>query len=119
MKETLRMKPPIGYMSKICTEKTELTDQKEKSVSIEKGVVIGIPVYSIHNDPEYYIKPSEFNPDRFNVENGGIKRFKDKGVWLGFGDGPRVCLVTLKITSNISNPIIECIYVIKFEQTYL
>lgn len=60
------MKPPIVYMSKICTEKTELTDQKDKTILIEKGMVVGIPVYSIQNDPEYYTNPLEFNPDRFN-----------------------------------------------------
>lgn len=87
------MKPPIGYMSRICTEQTELTDQKDKKVLIEKGIVVGIPVHSIHNDPKYYANPSEFNPDRFSEENGGIKSYKEKGVFLGFGDGPRICLV--------------------------
>lgn len=31
-------------------------------------------------------------PERFNPENGGIKAFRDKGVLLPFGDGPRICL---------------------------
>lgn len=31
-------------------------------------------------------------PERFNSENGGLKAFKDKGVYLAFGDGPRICI---------------------------
>lgn len=90
--ETLRIKPPIGLMSKMCTEPTELTDQNNKKVRIEKGITVAIPVYSIHNDAKYYSSPEEFNPDRF-AENGVLKSFQDNGVYLGFSDGPRICLV--------------------------
>lgn len=31
-------------------------------------------------------------PERFDSEHGGLKAFKDKGVYLSFGDGPRICL---------------------------
>lgn len=31
-------------------------------------------------------------PERFNPEHGGVKVFKDRGVFLPFGDGPRICL---------------------------
>lgn len=41
---------------------------------------------------EYFHDPETFIPERFNVEHGGVKAFKDRGVFLPFGDGPRMCL---------------------------
>lgn len=40
---------------------------------------------------EYYPSPEAFIPERFNPENGGVKAFKDRGVLIPFGDGPRIC----------------------------
>lgn len=61
-------------------------------MTIEKGTVVVIPIYSIHHDPEHYPNPEVFDPERFNEANGGIKNYRDKGVYLPFGDGPRMCL---------------------------
>lgn len=46
----------------------------------------------MHYDPEYYDEPEKFKPERFDPENGGVKEYKDKGVFFPFGDGPRICL---------------------------
>lgn len=43
-----------------------------------------------HNrDPKYYPNPEVFNPERFNEEE---QRNRHKGTYLGFGEGPRLCL---------------------------
>ena len=78
-------------MTKVCTEPIELTDYKDKKVLIERGTPVIIPIYPIHHDAEYYSNPKEFQPERFSTENGGLKPFKDRGVFLAFGDGPRFC----------------------------
>lgn len=90
--ETLRMYPPAAFLSRKCTEPTELIAAKEKVVQIEKDISVVIPVYSIHHDEEYYKNPEMFDPERFAPENGGVKSYRDKGVFLPFGDGPRICL---------------------------
>lgn len=41
---------------------------------------------------EYYHDPEAFIPERFNPEHGGVKAFRDRGILLPFGDGPRICL---------------------------
>lgn len=40
-------------------------------------------------DPKYYPNPEEFQPERFNEEE---QRNRHKGTFLGFGEGPRLCL---------------------------
>lgn len=71
---------------------------KGKNVRIEKGLNIIIPkiipIHQIQRDAEYYPKPNSFIPERFGKEFGGMKAFRDKGVFLPFGDGPRACLGT-------------------------
>jgi cytochrome P450 family 28 len=64
---------------------------KDKKLKVDKGTVVLFPVNSIHMDPEYYPNPEKFDPDRFSPENGGIKSFIDRGVFMPFGNGPRIC----------------------------
>lgn len=90
--ETLRISPVAGFLTRLCTESTELRDYDHRMVTIEKGTPIQIPIYSIHHNDEWYPDPEIFDPDRFSPENGGVKKFRDLGVFLGFGDGPRMCL---------------------------
>lgn len=57
----------------------------------ERNSVIIIPVYSLHMDPEYYPDPEKFDPDRFSPENGGAKAYMERGIFMPFGQGPRIC----------------------------
>lgn len=51
-----------------------------------------IPIYSIQHDSDIYANADQFAPERFDESVGGIKRYKDNGTFLSFGDGPRICL---------------------------
>lgn len=86
------MHPPFTSISRECTEDIELEYQKGKKVVIERGTNVYLPLYQMQRDAEYYPKPNEFTPERFDPEHGGIKAFKDKGLLLTFGDGPRICM---------------------------
>ena len=109
--EALRLHPPEIFTSRECTEAIELEGVKGKKYLMEKDSTVIIPIYSIHHDsgkmlcksilssdiisifiPEHYPDPDAFHPERFDPENGGLKSYKDKGVYLPFGDGPRICL---------------------------
>jgi cytochrome P450 len=88
----LRLHPPTVAMKKVCTENIEFNLNNSENVTIEKSTTVIIPILSIHRDPQYYENPKAFDPDRFAPKNGGIDYFKEKGVFLAFGDGPRSCI---------------------------
>ncbi|CAO1400883.1 unnamed protein product [Diamesa hyperborea] len=90
--ESLRMHSPALFTSRECTEEFLMKADDGQKVLIEKGMIVYIPVHQYHYDPEYYTDPHTFCPERFDPENGGLKAYKDQGVYLAFGDGPRMCL---------------------------
>lgn len=90
--ESLRMHSPALMTGRECTEEILLEADDGQKVLIEKGINVYIPINQYHYDPEYYTDPDKFYPERFDPENGGVKAFKDRGVYLAFGDGPRICL---------------------------
>ncbi|CAD7092566.1 unnamed protein product [Hermetia illucens] len=90
--ETLRLRTPFPSGNKLCTESCEIRTNKGKIINLEKSTVVMLPYDCFHHDPEYYPDPERFDPERFSPENGGVKKYKDMGVFLPFGDGPRICL---------------------------
>ncbi|KAG5678223.1 hypothetical protein PVAND_007915 [Polypedilum vanderplanki] len=89
--ETLRKWPPAGQLDRCCNKEYKLDLENGKSVIIEKGKNVFLPVYQIHHDPDYYTEPEKFNPYRFSDEN---KENLVPGTFLPFGIGPRACLAS-------------------------
>ena len=56
---------------------------------IEKDDNLWINTASIHQNPKYYDKPLEFNPEHFTREN---KANRNPYAYLPFGQGPRGCI---------------------------
>lgn len=52
-------------------------------------MLIFVPIYGIHHDPEIYENPEEFNPDRFSSEAASQR---PTCSFLPFGEGPRNCI---------------------------
>uniref|UniRef100_A0A182XXB4 Uncharacterized protein n=1 Tax=Anopheles stephensi TaxID=30069 RepID=A0A182XXB4_ANOST len=90
--EALRIWPPAAFLSKVCTVPTELEVSEGKTVRVERGIALMLPVWAVHHDAEYFEQPERFNPDRFAPANGGTKVYRERGCFLPFGDGPRQCL---------------------------
>ncbi|XP_061396362.1 probable cytochrome P450 28d1 [Musca vetustissima] len=92
--ESLRIYPPGLWSTKCCTRPYQFRNKDGSILCLEKGDSLIIPIYALHHDNEYYDEPHKFKPERFLNENGGcdVKHYRDHGVFLGFGDGPRTCL---------------------------
>lgn len=93
LSEVLRLHPALSVLTRIANEEFELRDSKDKLITkVEKDIIVNIPAWSFHHDSEFYPDPEEFKPERFDPEDGGVKKYRDMGVYLPFGDGPRICL---------------------------
>uniref|UniRef100_A0A182T2Q0 Cytochrome P450 n=1 Tax=Anopheles maculatus TaxID=74869 RepID=A0A182T2Q0_9DIPT len=90
--EALRIWPPAAFLSKVCTIPTELEVSEGKTVHVERGIPVMLPIWAIHRDAANFEEPERFNPDRFAPANGGTKVYREKGCFIPFGDGPRQCL---------------------------
>lgn len=88
--ETLRIAPSQFLQAKTCSEPIELHDYDGKSVKIETGTCIQLPLYAIHHDADYYPDPETFKPERFNAKS--LQQLRDNGLFLPFGNGPRICM---------------------------
>lgn len=80
--ETLRMKPALGLIKRICTKPYKLSEDLE----VAKGTVIYIPIEYLQNHPQFFPDPQEFNPERFYPGNA------DQSAYMSFGRGPRLCI---------------------------
>jgi cytochrome P450 family 28 len=78
-------------LSRYCNEPVEVELPKDKKLFFEKGAVVLFPIISIFKDPDYFPDPEKFDPDRFSSENGGVKAYMERGVFIPFGTGPRIC----------------------------
>nr|XP_023024029.1 cytochrome P450 9e2-like [Leptinotarsa decemlineata] len=88
--ESLRIHPVISGFERTCTETytIEPATIDEPPLVIEKGILVWIPLYSLHHDPEYFENPYKFDPERFNDEN---KNKIEPYQYMPFGMGPRNC----------------------------
>ncbi|XP_069022735.1 cytochrome P450 3A30-like [Embiotoca jacksoni] len=82
--ESLRLYPVVARLERVAKESVKI-----KGVSIPKGMLVIVPVYALHRDPELWPQPEEFRPERFSKENKqSIKPY----TYMPFGAGPRNCL---------------------------
>lgn len=72
------------FLMRECTKECTI-----KGLKIPKGSFVGIPVFTIHRDPEFYPEPDKFDPERFSAKS---KESRDPYTYLAFGQGPRNCI---------------------------
>ncbi|KAK6642293.1 hypothetical protein RUM44_014016 [Polyplax serrata] len=87
--EKLNELPYLNSVLLVCTERFQMDIGKAKPIVIEKGTPTVIPIYAIQNDPAYWEDPKSFKPERF-MKKEDVEA-KSKGIYLPFGDGPRMC----------------------------
>ncbi|KAL0273544.1 UNVERIFIED_CONTAM: hypothetical protein PYX00_006177 [Menopon gallinae] len=87
--EVLRVHPALLHALKNCTKRYEMDIGKAEPLVVEKGTVIVVPNIALSHDPKYWEDPEKFDPDRFDRMD---KDEWKKGIFLPFGDGPRMCI---------------------------
>ncbi|MCF6304959.1 MAG: cytochrome P450 [Rhodobacteraceae bacterium] len=82
-RETLRLYPPVPMMVRETVQKEPLRDRIAK-----KGSMIILSPWHLHRHERLWDRPDEFDPDRWQTENG--KECQRK-AYIPFSVGPRVC----------------------------
>jgi len=84
IKETMRMYPAVWLMVR-----QNISNAALGNYFLPKKSVILLNVYGMHHNKNYWDKPEEFRPDRFNEAN---MKLQHPFSYLPFGIGPRVCI---------------------------
>ncbi|KAF0294711.1 putative cytochrome P450 6a13 [Amphibalanus amphitrite] len=84
--ETLRLYPPAARIERLSSKEYTLPGT---NVTIPKGTVVQMPIFTLHRDPDHYPDPMRFDPDRFLPEE---KEKRHPCAYIPFGSGPRNCI---------------------------
>jgi len=82
IRETLRLRPPIAYLSRRVIEEIDVDELR-----IERGSHVLVVPYCLHHDPERWPEPERYMPERFL---GGAEGSRGGRLW-SFGVGARAC----------------------------
>ncbi|XP_075952994.1 cytochrome P450 3A40-like [Anarhichas minor] len=84
LNESMRLYPIANRLERVSKSSVDID-----GVTIPKGTVVIIPIYTLHRDPTLWPEPESFKPERFSKEN---KDSIDPYSYLPFGAGPRNCI---------------------------
>ena len=113
IKESFRMYPPSTYTERKVSQEYKMQAPNGKdTISIPKGTLVFIPIYTIHHSEDYWKNPEEFNPDRFLPEN---KDSIDPFALMPLGQGPRMCIASRFADVNIRIAIARLVYLFKIQ----
>ncbi|XP_035784723.1 probable cytochrome P450 4ac1 isoform X1 [Anopheles albimanus] len=84
LKESLRLYPPVPFISRSIIEDTFFGER-----FIPKGSIVNVHIYDLHRDASVFPDPERFDPDRFLPENvAGRSPY----AYVPFSAGPRNCI---------------------------
>jgi cytochrome P450 len=83
-RETLRLYPPVAFMSRDATEETTFRDKH-----VKPGEIVFVSPWLIQRHTKLWDRPDVFDPDRFSDP---ASKESQRAAYLPFSAGPRVCL---------------------------
>jgi len=89
IKETLRMKPPVMLLDRLCREELKVAD-----VTLPKGTIVWLGFFFVANDERHFDSPNVFMPERWDettdTQTGANARHPY--AYTPFSAGPRNCI---------------------------
>ncbi|KAJ4944363.1 hypothetical protein JOQ06_012907 [Pogonophryne albipinna] len=82
--ESLRLYPIAPRLERVAKATVEIN-----GLVIPKDMVVVVPTWTLHRNPDLWPEPEEFKPERFSKENKGNI---DPYTYMPFGAGPRNCI---------------------------
>ncbi|XP_014882036.1 cytochrome P450 3A56-like, partial [Poecilia latipinna] len=82
--ESLRLFPIAARLERVAKASVEIN-----GLVIPKDMVVLVPTWPLHRDPEIWPEPEKFKPERFSKKN---KEDIDPYTYMPFGVGPRNCI---------------------------
>uniref|UniRef100_A0A672ZEQ5 unspecific monooxygenase n=1 Tax=Sphaeramia orbicularis TaxID=375764 RepID=A0A672ZEQ5_9TELE len=82
--ESLRLYPIAPRLERVAKASVEIN-----GLVIPKDMVVMVPTWPLHRDPDVWPEPEAFKPERFSKEN---KETIDPYSYMPFGTGPRNCI---------------------------
>uniref|UniRef100_A0A3Q0SKV9 Cytochrome P450 3A n=1 Tax=Amphilophus citrinellus TaxID=61819 RepID=A0A3Q0SKV9_AMPCI len=82
--ESLRVYPIATRLERVAKASVEIN-----GFVIPKDIVVMVPIWPLHRDPEIWPEPEKFKPERFSKEN---KETINPYTYMPFGAGPRNCI---------------------------
>jgi len=82
-REGLRLYPPVAFVARDTTRPETMRNRQ-----METGSVVFVAPWLMHRHEKIWDRPDEFDPDRFDTENG---REASRCAYFPFSMGPRVC----------------------------
>ncbi|RDD39453.1 Cytochrome P450 3A14 [Trichoplax sp. H2] len=109
VEETLRMYPPTYFVNR--DVKSNIT---VKGFHIPKDTMIGLPIYGIHHNSEFWPNHEQFIPERFTPEE---KAKRNPYSYIPFGGGPRNCIGMRLALLEIKLALVKIIQNVEFYAT--
>jgi cytochrome P450 len=85
--EAMRMAPPVSGL----LPREVIAPCKIDGHDIPEGTVVGVPIYTIHHNPEYFSEPFKFLPERW-LEGSEEQLEKARSAFTPFSIGARGCI---------------------------
>jgi len=114
IKEALRMSPPTGAS----LYREVLHDGATVNGKwFPPGVDLGVPIYAIQHNPEYYPSPFEFRPERWLENEGTSKKSIEaaRAAWCPFSVGTRSCVGKHMAIVELTLAVAYAVYTLDFE----